>query len=142
MMFCVCDHETGGRFVESEDFDGENDLKDFYFPDDPTGELVMANHIRFVFKNAGYKVRYAAKDEIHPVWIIRLICDTASPIKDRMLLFQHVYHLLKNADIKLRKTDLAVLRTGNRILVSFLWQPDGPELKPVHGFNELLAIGL
>lgn len=104
------------------DFDVE-DFKDLYWPDVGTlpGEPRCAFGLRCAFTSAGYKVRKVEEAETHPVLIIRAVRNDARRITDQRLFYRHVRDILRDAGFRLRRGELTVARTGNRILLAFRW---------------------
>jgi hypothetical protein len=98
------------------------DAKAVFYPADGSGELAMSLRIPSAFENAGYQIRQWGRAEFHPVWVLRARNKTAPRFGKRDPQFiQHVLQILRSADVNARKADLVVDRTGDRILVSFLW---------------------
>ncbi len=112
--------------AESDPWDDADmdDLREIAYTDDPTGELALPFQLHSLFRAAGYRVRLAAKaSPYHPVWVVKLVRTTAEPIRDKNELFQTVQRLLQSIKLRFRKADLTVQRTGDRIVVTFLWPP-------------------
>jgi hypothetical protein len=98
------------------------DPKDVYFLDDPFDETRMSLRVPSAFESAGYEIRQWGKAQYHPAWILRARNKTAPRFGKRDPRFiQHVLQVLKSAEVNARKSDLVTDRTGERILVSFLW---------------------
>ena len=99
----------------------EEDYKDVYFPDEPTGELSMAARLRFQFEVAGYGVKTVEKPlACHPVWLIKGILQSAPQFSDDARFLEHVRQILRLAGIQLSKANVTAQRTRGRIHVSFV----------------------
>lgn len=115
-------------------FDDEDNFKDIFWPDfDATpGETPVTFKLRFTFSSAGYQTIRIEEVKTHPVLIVRAICKDIRRITDHKLFVRHMQDLLRQAGFNLRKDELTVDQTGDRILVAFL------SGKPVLNFEKIL----
>lgn len=98
----------------------EIDCKDVYFPDDPTGELAIRAQLKSAFEWAGFRVTRAEKpSEHHPVWLIR--CQLNRRFAPHRELRDHVWKILRDTGVRLRKTEVTVTCAGSQIQVNFVW---------------------
>lgn len=105
------------------DFDIE-DFKDILWldvglaPDEPP----IAFGLRCAFTNAGYRVRKVEEVEAPAVLIIRAVRKDARRTADRRLFHRYIRDILRRAGFGVKRDELVVDQTGNRVLVSFLWR--------------------
>jgi hypothetical protein len=124
MMFSECELGTGKKPVESEGFDWENNFKDVFWPDFDAlpGETSIAFKLRFAFSCSGYRVTRVEEVETHPVVVVRAVRKDARRVPDHRLLFRHIRDLLRQAGFCVKRDELIVDQTGDRVLASFLWR--------------------
>jgi hypothetical protein len=96
-------------------------VKDLYHLDDPDGEIAMSVQVPLAFENAGYAIRQWAKADYHPVWVLRARRKFAPRFGTDAEFFQHALQVLEGADVRARKSELTAQRSGDRILVAFIW---------------------
>ena len=113
---------TTALAIEDEEWD-RRDAIDVYHPqfDALLGETPVAFNLRYAFTCAGYLVVSVEETKTHPVLVVRAVRKDVKPIADRKLHFQHVRDLLRGAGFRLRRDELTVSQTGNRLLVAFHW---------------------
>ncbi len=106
---------------DDEEWDHQ-DAADVYYPDTQPGETEISFMLRRAFESHGYLVRDIREAPTHPVVIIHALRGNAPRVSDLRSLFRHVHGLLREAGLLLRRDELTVNQTGNRILVAFQWQ--------------------
>jgi hypothetical protein len=121
-----------------DDFDDADFYKDVY---EPTGAAYRLLQIETAFTRAGYDIR---KSELSPhrapIIILYLRRATAPEFGTDARFAEHVCKLLAEVGVRLRKRDVAIQQTGNRILLAFpLEQPAGPKRKKRITLRNLLA---
>jgi len=115
------------------DYDDGDDFKDVYWPDfdvEP-GETPIAFRLRYAFTCAGYRVARIEEVKMPPVLVVRAVRRDARRMTDHRLFFGHVRELLRQAGFRLRRDELTVHQTGDRILVAFQsakWAPNFEEI--------------
>ena len=109
----------------------ETDFKELF---DPTGPALLFLKMEMAFEAAGYRIRKAeASPHDPPVTVLRLTRGKAPRFSDDTQFVQQVRLILESVAIRPRKADLITEQNGDRILVSFLWQPllcDNGEVLP------------
>jgi len=115
------------------DFDDDDDIRDVYWPDfDPLpGETSVAFRLRFSFTCAGYRTTRIEEVKMPPVLVVRAVRKDARRIADHRLILGHIRELLRQAGFRLRRDELTVDQTGDRILVAFQsakWEPNFEEI--------------
>jgi len=113
---------------DDDDLEFLKDVYDLNLPD----ESGIAHRLRIVFTTAGYKIRTIEEVQTHPTWIIKAARISAPKIRDYKLFLQHIQALLLGAGFRLRRKELVVDQTGDRILVAF------PSGKPAANVDEIL----
>jgi len=120
------------REIEAADLDATpdcdiEDFKDVYWPDVGTApdEPPCAFKLRCAFANASYRVRKVEQAETHPVLIVRAVRTDACRIAAQWLLWRHIRNILRQAGFDVKRDELIIDQTGDRILVAFRW-PDSP----------------
>jgi len=117
------------------DFDDEPGYySDIYYPNLLPGESEIAYRLRHAFTSPRYAIRSIELMEPHPVWVVRAVCKDTRCISDHRLFFRHVRDVLRQAGLKVKKDELTVDRTGDRVLVTLLWRNvsmECVEVKPV-----------
>jgi hypothetical protein len=119
-------------FDEWEEAD-RDDLKEVGFPIDLHGNIERSVRLRFAFQNAGYVVKLIESAIQHPsVWIIRAVRTTPQRIPEYQPFFRHIRKMLRQAGFRVKRDELTVGQTGNRVLVAFSSE------KVVPNFEEIL----
>lgn len=119
-------------------FDAE-DAKEVFYPCDPNGEFSAAIRLKFRFEAAGYQVTTAKKpSRHHPVWLVKIIRQSAPQFPDEPQLLAHVRQILRLAEFRLPKSAVTAQRNGKRILVCFV-EPSPSECRPNARLRRLLA---
>ena len=103
--------------------DWELDYKDVYELDTSCEQAVIPLATRG-FQEAGYQVRQAEKAPHHPVYIFKLKRLTAPRFQCDRDLLHHVREILTGVGLSVPKDAPMAHRNGDRILVTFLWQPN------------------
>ena len=115
-------------------------FKDILWPDVGTSpdEPPSAFRLRCAFTNAGYRVRNVEEVKTHPVLIIRAVRECARRTTDHRAFWRHIRDVLRQAGFKLKRAELTVDQTGDRILVAFqsrTWKPNFEEILREHHEN-------
>lgn len=103
---------------------GDLDYKEVYYPDPGSDEAVILL-AQTAFEEAGYVVKRAEKAIYHPVFAFRMKTPPGPPpfVRQRDLQAQ-LRQLLSLVGLDLPKDAPLVERNGERLLVTFIWQPD------------------
>lgn len=109
------------------DCNDEDDYKDIFWPefDAAPDEAPVVYKLRFAFTSAGYRVMGVEEAETHPVLIVRAVRTTARRITEHQTFLRHIQDLLLRAGFRVRRDELAVAQSGDRILAAFQWK-DSP----------------
>lgn len=119
--------------IEDEEWDAQDSIDVFYPEFDVLpGETPVAFNLRYAFMCAGYRVVRVEEVKTHPVVAVRVVRKHAAPINNQRLLFRLIRDLLRTAGFPLRRDELTVGQTGNRILVAF------QSGKPAKNFEDIL----
>ena len=105
---------------EEEEWDQE-DAIDVFYPDFDMlpHETPVTFNLRYAFTCAGYRVGGIEEIKTHPVIVVRAVSKDAKLFPDHRLFFQHIQDLLRGSGFRLRRDELTVCQTGNRILIAF-----------------------
>lgn len=112
------------QMPESCDLFDADDYKSVFHPDvdSEAGILQLAT---VAFQANGYEVKAAKASPYHPVYVFKMKAPPGPPRFIRQRDFQaHLRQLLSRVGLELPKDAPLVERNGDRILVTFLWQPD------------------
>ncbi len=109
--------------------DYDFDFKDVTLddPDAPTSVIPLA---RTAFEVAGFEVREAEKAASHPVYIFKLKRRTAPRYESHQALQDGVGELLAAMGLPVVKNAALAHQYGDRIMVSYLWQPRRRRAEP------------
>jgi hypothetical protein len=110
------------RNIEGDDIDNEQ-LKVVRWPDDPTGALALPFQLRSVFAQNGYRVTRIELPDFDYIWVIKMVRVSAPKIREHKLLVKHIRPFVRNLDVRLKKVDVGVGLTGDRLIVTFIWVP-------------------
>jgi hypothetical protein len=118
--------------------DDAGEYKELYAP---TGPALQFLRIQIAFESAGYVVRRAELfPHDLPVVVFRLKRTTDPKYSGQAQFRQQVLQILGSVLIRFDEADVVTEQTGDKALVSFLWQPPSPSSVEGLDLNELLAI--
>lgn len=90
----------------------------------PTGPALQFLRVEMAFEAAGYAIRnIEASPHRPPVAIFRMIRRNTPRYNSDVEFHQHALRILESAGIRIEKADLTTQKTGNQVLVAFLWRP-------------------
>lgn len=107
--------------ANDDDYWDSLDARDVFFADLLPGEPEIAPGLRSAFEGEGYSVRSVEVARTHPVLILRMNRKCAAQTADHRSLRRHLRSVLRQAGFRLRRKELTVCQTGDRILVAFQW---------------------
>jgi hypothetical protein len=113
-------HLTTAQAIEDEEWEqmDQDDAKEVSLPPSELGKFLDA---QAAFQGAGYRIRAAEIVQTHPFWVFHLTRTTAPRIQDGDEFLRHVRDILQGVGIYFKDDNAMIQRSGNRILVSFLW---------------------
>lgn len=119
-------HQVKAAEPDSPDLDEELALaKDVSLLaiDAAPGESETTFHLRCVFTLANYTVKQIVQTPIHPVWVIRVVSNTAPPIADSRLLVRPIRNLIRRAGFPVKQDEMSVHQNRDGLLVTFVEPP-------------------